>query len=48
MDPRLTIAPSVSPQAAAIPGVIGQAIAAMPEGQVAWGEVADFRSEHLR
>jgi len=31
MDPRLAIAPSVSPQAAAILGVIGQAIAAMPE-----------------
>lgn len=30
MDPRLDIAPSVSPQAAAILGVIGQAIAAMP------------------
>ncbi len=31
MDPRLDIAPSVSPQAAAILGVIGQAIAAMPK-----------------
>ena len=31
MDPRLDIAPSVSPEAAAILGVIGQAIAAMPE-----------------
>ena len=30
MDPRLTIAPSVSPEAAAVLGVIGQAIAAMP------------------
>lgn len=33
MDPRLDIAPSVSPEAAAILGVIGQAIAAMPEPQ---------------
>ncbi len=47
MDPRLDIAPSVSPQAAAILGVIGQALAAMPERQPP-ETLEDFDAAHAR
>ncbi len=47
MDPRLDIASSVSPDAAAILGVIGQAIAAMPERQPAQ-TLADFDAARAR
>lgn len=47
MDPRLTIARSVSPEAAAILGVIGQAIAAMPERKPP-ETLADFDAARAR
>lgn len=47
MDPRLAIAPSVSPEAAAILGVIGQAIAAMTERQPP-RTLADFDADRAR
>lgn len=47
MDPRFTIAPSISPEAAAILGMIGQAIALMPDREPPQ-TLADFEAARER